>query len=332
MTSHTTTWRIPPVAWAPIGLAIGAESISNGLRAYKLGEHIEGLNADVLGVQLSLAGAVLVMAAVAVSICQARAAWVACSPGDKFQRIVAGCFAVLFLTISITALRSHIADAERAKVGDETTARAAYDRANAAYQAALADYQAVKTAATPAAVQAQMDATEINPAIRLRTKGCTDITTRASQDECVPVTRLKPALAAAERKADLEERLPELKAAVDAQTRPEVMSSSDVGVAKFWGWLMGLGVVGIATFGAVLFAKVEAIPEGAELAPTKVQVPKSVPRTPPRGGRKLDPKVVNFTSAFRRQHGRKPSGSEIKAYFPDLPTSTAYDYAKRTMG
>lgn len=52
---------------------------------------------------------------------------------------------------------------------------------------------------------------------------------------------------------------------------------------------------------------------------------------PPTGrrGRKPDPRIVNFSEKFRERHGRSPSGSEIKSYFPDLPTSTAYDYAKR---
>lgn len=326
MGRSSTRWRLSPVAWLPIGLSIGAESISNGLRAYKLGAHLPGLTVDI-GFPLSLAGAVLVMAAVAISICQARAAFVACSPGDTFQRVVAAGFAVLFLTISITALHSHIADAERAKNGDETTEKATYDRATTAYKAAEADYKKVKDADTPEGVQARMDAIEINATIRARTKNCTDITTRASQDECAPVVKLKPELAAAQRKAELEARLPVLKASLDGLQNPELASGSDVAVSGFWGWLMGLGVVGIATFGAVLFAKVEAVQDYSEIVP----IPKSVPRTPPRGGRRLDPKVVNFTTAFRKQHGRRPTGSEIKAYFPELATSTAYDYAKRTV-
>lgn len=53
---------------------------------------------------------------------------------------------------------------------------------------------------------------------------------------------------------------------------------------------------------------------------------------PPKGGRrgrKSDPRVVSFSDAFSRKHGRPPTGSEIKAQFPELPTSTAYDYAAR---
>lgn len=49
-----------------------------------------------------------------------------------------------------------------------------------------------------------------------------------------------------------------------------------------------------------------------------------------RRGRKADANVVNFTQKFREKNGRAPSGSEIKQKFPELPTSTAYDYSKRT--
>lgn len=46
-------------------------------------------------------------------------------------------------------------------------------------------------------------------------------------------------------------------------------------------------------------------------------------------GRKPNPKIIDFLTVFRTEHGRPPSGSEIKSYFPGIPTSTAYDYAKR---
>ena len=258
MTEHTTMrWKIPAWAWFPVSLAIGAESISNGLRAYKLGSHLEGLNVNVFDVTVSLAGGVLVLAAVAISICQARAAFVALTPGDTSQRVIAGSFAVLFLTISVTALHSYISEAERAKVGDEQTEKGKYKIAKQAYERASADYEKVKDADTPESVQAMMDAIPIDPKLRLRTKNCTDVTTRVSQRECAPVVKHNPELAAARRKAELEAKLPGLKADLDKLKDPELASDSDQSVSSFWGWLVGLGIVGIATFGAVIFAKVE---------------------------------------------------------------------------
>ena len=55
-------------------------------------------------------------------------------------------------------------------------------------------------------------------------------------------------------------------------------------------------------------------------------------RKPPKGGsrgRKPDNRIVEFSDAYSRKHGRPPSGSEIKAAFPECPKSTAYDYAAR---
>src|SRR5574343_302278 len=57
--------------------------------------------------------------------------------------------------------------------------------------------------------------------------------------------------------------------------------------------------------------------------------PGNDPPTGGRRGRKPDPRIVNFSEAFREKHGRPPSGSEIKSYFPGIPTSTAKDYTKR---
>lgn len=54
------------------------------------------------------------------------------------------------------------------------------------------------------------------------------------------------------------------------------------------------------------------------------------PRKPGRRGRRADQRVIDFSEAFSRKHGRTPSGSEIKTQFPTIPTSTAYDYAGRS--
>ena len=81
MTTSTTTWRIPRAAWIMVGLAVSAEATSNALRAYDLGRHLERLTITFCDMRLSLAGIVLVLAAIAVSLSQARAAWVAKNEG-----------------------------------------------------------------------------------------------------------------------------------------------------------------------------------------------------------------------------------------------------------
>ncbi|CCB65229.1 hypothetical protein [Hyphomicrobium sp. MC1] len=57
--------------------------------------------------------------------------------------------------------------------------------------------------------------------------------------------------------------------------------------------------------------------------------PPAPPKGPRRRGRKADKTVVDFSERFRERNGRAPSGGEIKAAFPELPTSTAYDYSQR---
>jgi hypothetical protein len=78
-----THWRIPPAAWVPIGLAVVAEATSNALRAYGLGTHLEAFTTTVAGYTVSVAGVVLVLAACAISLSQARAAWVAMMASEK---------------------------------------------------------------------------------------------------------------------------------------------------------------------------------------------------------------------------------------------------------
>jgi Flp pilus assembly pilin Flp len=64
--------------------------------------------------------------------------------------------------------------------------------------------------------------------------------------------------------------------------------------------------------------------------PAKQRIPGN--RKPPNGGRrgrKPDTRIVQFSDAYSRKHGRAPTGAEIQKHFPDCPRSTAYDYASR---
>jgi hypothetical protein len=243
-----------------VGLAVSAEATSNALRAYDLGSHLEKLTVSVYGLPLSLAGIVLVLAAIAVSLSQTRAAWVALTPGDTRQRIVAGIAACLLLSISITAMASHILSAQRAKVGDETKDRNGYHDAKKLYDDSVAELKKVHDAVTVAEAQAALDLakTQVDDNIWRRTNGCTEVTAKASKGECRPYIQGKPALdadlAKATRKAELEAKLPGLKTDLDRQHL-----TSEATVSWGWAWIMGIGVVMIATFGPAIFAKVETI-------------------------------------------------------------------------
>lgn len=90
----------------------------------------------------------------------------------------------------------------------------------------------------------------------------------------------------------------------------------------------------IVSLGFAFRSSVSRIPANDDIPeiPGKRNSGNSGPSKPPKSGqrgRKADKTVVDFSERFRQKHGRGPSGSEIKSEFPELPVSTAYDYAKR---
>lgn len=92
--------------------------------------------------------------------------------------------------------------------------------------------------------------------------------------------------------------------------------------------------IALLVFGGLAIGHRVTTPKPERVPATPAIPGKHIPGKPqpPNGGRrgrKSDPRVVSFSEAFSRKHGRAPTGSEIKAQFPELPTSTAYDYAAR---
>lgn len=266
MKTPTTHWRISPVAWLPISLAVAAESVSNALRAYGLGMHLDRFTVNIQGQPVSIAGAVLVLAAVAVSLSQTRAAWVALTPsgvraehasGVMRQRIVAGIAAALLLSISITAMASHILEAQRAKVSDEGGARGRYDRAKTAYDTAAAELVKLGSPRPVPVIQAEVQSTKIDMSVWRRSQQCADISRDDTKAACEPILKLYKERGAAARKAELEPEVARLRAELAKLDRPEEATASESAVSGFWAWIMGLGVIFVATFGTVIFARVE---------------------------------------------------------------------------
>lgn len=255
MTSHTITWRVPPWAYLPLGAAIVAEAVSNALRAYGLGQHLDQFTVEIHGTPVSLAGSVLVLAAVAISLSQARAAWIALTPNPLRQRIVAGAAAALLLAVSVTAMASHILEAQRAKVADEGGARSAYDRAEAAYQRAAAELDALGTPRPVSVIQAEVKAFAIDGALWRRSKQCEDATKPDTQAYCAPLLALYQERGAAARKTELEPEAARLRDELARQPRPEEASAEETVIGGYWAWIMGLAVVFVATFGSVIFAR-----------------------------------------------------------------------------
>lgn len=255
MHTHSTTWRVPPWAYLPLSAAIVAEAISNALRAYGLGQHLEHFTVTIRGVPVSLAGSVLALAAVAISLSQARAAWVALTPNPLRQRIVAGIAAALLLAVSVSAMASHILEAQRAKVADEGGARGAYDRAEAAYKRAAAELEALGTPRPVSVIQAEVKAFTIDPGLWRRSKQCEDATLPDTQAYCQPLIDLYKERGTAARKTELEPEAARLRDELANLPRPEVASASETAIGGWWAWIMGLAVVFVATFGSVIFAR-----------------------------------------------------------------------------
>lgn len=277
MTTQTTTWRVPLWAYAPLGAAIIAEAVSNALRAYGLGQHLEHFTVSIRSADISLAGSVLVLAAVAVSLSQARAAWVALTPHPLRQRIVAGVAAVLLLAVSVSAMASHILEAQRAKEGAEAGASTDYKNAKALYDGIAGQVEALKRFgvtkdALPRpreAIDAEINRinTKLDWAIWVRSKKCTDITKPESNKECAPVLALYEEQGAFASLVQLQPSLIEAKAKLEALPKPvDAATTAEETVSGYWAWIMGLAVVFVATFGSVIFAEATSVSRPAATA------------------------------------------------------------------
>jgi hypothetical protein len=73
-----------------------------------------------------------------------------------------------------------------------------------------------------------------------------------------------------------------------------------------------------------------------ELPKPSPELPSPGPELPPKTrkkrrkpGPKIDAKVLAFSDSYLRKFGKPPTGSDIKAAFPELAKSTCYDYAAR---
>lgn len=286
MATHTTRWRVSPVAWLPITLAIVAESVSNALRAYGLGAHLDRFTVSYQGLTVSLAGAVLVLAAVAVSLSQARAAWVALTPGRPArQRLVAAFAAALLLAISITAMASHILEAQRAKVGDEIGAAKAYERAEEAYKRGEKELRTLGSPRAVSVIQAEVQATKIDMRAWRASNQCSDITREDTKRECAPVLALYKERGAAARKAELEPEVDRLRSELAGMQKPvSVQSTTEETVGLWWAWIMGVGVVFVATFGTVIFATAETAVVTRPTVPAVEPEPRALRAEDQRGG------------------------------------------------
>jgi len=248
-------WHVPAWAWVPISIAVAAEATVNAMRAYGLGAHLEDFTVTASGHRISVAGVVLVLAAIAVALAQSRAAWVAFYPGATArQRVVGIALSALLVSLSVSAMSATLLEAQRAKAAGETGERGRYDRAQSAYDAAATELETLAGQRATELVAADLNAAPVSRTVFARTNHCTDVTRDDSYQACKPILDLRQENGRALRKRELEKALPNLKAALDALPRPAEASVAEDHATDVWGWLMGLAVVLVATFGSVVFA------------------------------------------------------------------------------
>jgi hypothetical protein len=188
--------------------------------------------------------------------------------------------------------------------------------------------EALGTPRPVSVIQAEIKAFPIDWSLWKRSAQCEDATKPDTQTYCQPVIDLYKERGAAARKTELEPQVARLRDELAHTNRPEVATEQEAVIGGYWAWIMGVAVVFVATFGSVIFASPTNLSD--ETMPARRQIP--VNAKPPKGskrGRKANSRISDFSSAYAEKHGRPPSGSEIKAAFPECPKSTAYDYASR---
>jgi hypothetical protein len=198
----------------------------------------------------------------------------------------------------------------------------------------------------------------VEPGIAKRTSGCTVLPTTVgkrvqavNREACQPVIEAQALVATADEVSGLQAKLDAAREVI-AKGAPKAADPLVANVQAFLSTgidaaaVLSLIVALIVELGAPVCWMIWQMSEPGKPAQAIPGIPDNdaavpgivIPRNPfpgndpPTGGRrgrKPDPRIVNFSEAFREKHGRPPSGSEIKSYFPGIPTSTAYDYAKR---
>ena len=140
-------------------------------------------------------------------------------------------------------------------------------------------------------VKAEIDAAKVSAKVLEYTNGCRAFEKDLAQfrRSCQPLLQLRSQMADAQRKAELEAKVPYLKAAADALKPTEQAAAAETGVSQAWGWIMGFAVVFVATFGPVIFAR----PEASEVSPPGSEALEPFDHTDVqllfRGGREREP-------------------------------------------
>jgi hypothetical protein len=316
-------WRASPLAMLMTVLAVLAEAVSNGLRAYGLGEHLSHFTVSTpWGFKVSLAGVVLVAGAAAISVYQAKFATILLTGKVTAQRWISAPFLVMCLLISGASKVSHVRDAQRAKGSGETTTRGDYDRVERGYLLLFGELNELQkqNIRTVDVINADIRALDIPMKFWRRSKQCMDITEEDTKKACAQALALYQERGNAARKAELEGEVKEARQKLEKTERPGELSWLDEFVAFLWPWLFGTGIVLVATFGyAISMMQAKLEPAVSPSVPLELAVEPDNDDDPP-GDRA---EVVSWVREFQARNGRKPQIPEVQARF-QLPKTTAW--------
>lgn len=251
------------------------------------------------------------------------------------------------LTVSLVAAFGGAQHRREAATDDRTAAIRAFDDTDAKRQRLEFELGSLGLPRPVEVIQAEVEANKIDMTVWRRSNKCSDISLEDTKRACGPVLELYKEKGAALRKVELEANLEKLQPTL-LKGKPEHADPQSAAIAELTGLSEDAIRRGISL---LLVAAIEVGAIGGSImagkpAPRHLPVPANsnapaVLRSPNRNhlvsnrkeqgrkGRKPDQRIVEFSELFSRKNRRHPSGSEIKAAFPELPTSTAYDYAMR---
>lgn len=314
MKFSTRIWRAAPLAMLMTALAVLAEAVSNGLRAYGLGEHLSHFTVPTpWGFQISLAGMVLVAGAAAISVYQAKFATILLTGEMTSQRLMATPFLAVCLIISGASMVSHVLEAQRAKGSGEGSTRSSYDRTDADYKRLTAELDGLAKVRTVATINAEILELKIPQSVWRRSRQCQEIDREDTKKACEAALKLYVERGKAARKSELEGLVRDAKTQLDTTERPAEMPWLDQAIALIWPWLFGTGIVLVATFGYAVSTM------QAKMKPPVPPVPAD--DTEPEPGSHAH--VISWVREFQARNGRKPQISELQRRFP-LPKTTAW--------
>lgn len=279
MTIHANilpVWR--PRLPSAAGLAVRAVCLGSALASaafyYGWAPH---LPFAVHGVQLYTAGLAFAAFLGSVDLTKGaivKAAFRLAGERKRLQAAGAAALGLVLVLVSFLAVDGLLMKLRVDTAGERTAEAKAWDRAEADYRAAKSELERIGTPRPVKQIQAELHGLPIEATVWRRTAQCTDVTREDSRQACAKVNELRQELAAAERRAEVEQRFERARATLEKTSRPAAGDPQAEALAKASGldeklitlalcWLIGLAIEGVTAFGPHLVEARVAAPQRA---------------------------------------------------------------------